>query len=500
MATHHAESEGAPCRPSSAVGAGAVELAHDARPPTTTVGNRDLFVCHSSTDKEFVEEIGADIEAELCTVFIDKWDIEGGDNIVLKLNEALSSARFVAIVMSPEMISSDWCSAEWSSILHQDPSNRRGRILPLRRRDFHLKTGARLAVPPMLDALNYFDFRRDQDYAKSFQRLLAKIRGEAPPRGAGRGRIKRPTSDHSSAALVPALPPSREQPDAVPEVLLSNLLPVRSFPKTIWCAPTTLRDKSDIPKGISLPPFILKDKALYTFWNLSTPRSRFRSFADPKRATRIGTVEWRDREDRWRWFIELMNRSLGDHLRQSGIRFDHDHHRYFFHPNGAKTRYVTWGSGTRRWVVRAPDDPKKGYWVHHAARLRFETLDSKIYLSIEPAMVFTSDGRKPVSKETAGPLSMKWSGRERNGAIIRHVLMWSDVLTAGRREVTINADEQSIVIGRLPTTVRTTVGIADDRVAVGALLKFTRVELDPSAEDAAVFAFEDVEDDEAGGQ
>ncbi len=28
---------------------------------------------------------------------------------------------------------------------------------------------------------------------------------------------------------------------------------------------------------------------------------------------------------------------------------------------------------------------------------------------------------------------MQWGGKERNGAIVRHVLMWSDVLTNGRR-------------------------------------------------------------------
>jgi hypothetical protein len=153
-------------------------------------------------------------------LFLDEWDIEGGDNIILKLNAGLQDSRFVAVVMSPEMMSSDWCKAEVFSVLHQDPLNRSGRILPLRYRDVHLNTGQRLEVPPFLGALAYFDFRKSSDYEKGIARLLAKLRGEAPPRGrTGSGRGSAQAVD-----LVPALPPVREDPDEVPETLISNLL------------------------------------------------------------------------------------------------------------------------------------------------------------------------------------------------------------------------------------------------------------------------------------
>jgi hypothetical protein len=74
--------------------------------------------------------------------------------------------------------------------------------------------------------------------------------------------------------------------------------------------------------------------------------------------------------------------------------------------------------------------------------------------------------------------------------------MWSDVLTSGKREVAVEAGDQRLIIGRLPTTVRVPVGIADDHVNVGALLKFTRAEVDPMSEDEGSFAFEDDDDGE----
>ncbi len=451
---------------------------------------KDVFLCHSSVDKKWVRKLGKRIEKEKwngrpLTIFLDEWDIEGGDNIVLKLNEALVASRFVAVVMSPEMILSDWCKAEVFSVLHQDPVNRSGRILPIRYRDQHLSNGSRLEVSPFLGALAYFDFRKPNDYERGIARLLAKVRGEAPPRG-------RPYSARNSQQqavdLVPALPPVREEADEVPETLISNLLPVRNVPAIVWSAPTTLETKDDVPDG--LPPAIVRRGRLYTFLNLSQPNCPFAAWIDKASVTRSASVEWRANPDTWRWFMELLNDTLRAYLRTGGIGFEETHRRYFFekdpeHP----TRYLRWGSGTRRWVVRAPDPEKRGYWIHHAARLWFEALDQRLFLSVEPTMIFTTDGYQPVPRDVAGPLAMQWTGRERNGAILRHVLMWSDALTRGRREVLIPAADQSLVIGRLPTTVHCSVGIADDRVSVGALLEFTRVEIDPEKARPDLFAF-----------
>jgi hypothetical protein len=129
--------------------------------------------------------------------------------------------------------------------------------------------------------------------------------------------------------------------------------------------------------------------------------------------------------------------------------------------------------------------------VHHAATLGFETLGDRLYLAIEPTVVFTVDGSKPVDRELAGPLAMRWTGKERNGAVLRHVLMWSDALAQGRREAVVAAGDQQLIVARLPTTAQVTVGIAHDRVAIGALLEFTRVELDPKAARPDLFGFVD---------
>ena len=154
---------------------------------------------------------------------------------------------------------------------------------------------------------------------------------------------------------------------------------------------------------------------------------------------------------------------------------------------------LRWGSGTKRWVVRAPDAGKGGSWIHQAARLGFETLDERVYLSIAPTVMFTTEGTTPVPREVAGPLTMKWSGKERNGAILLCILMWSDALTNGRREAAIEAGDQKLVIARLPMASPCPIGLADDKVTVGALLEFTRVEMNPDDARADLFKFIDDE-------
>ena len=91
----------------------------------------------------------------------------------------------------------------------------------MRLRDKHNESGARLQVPPLLCGLNYLDFHDERNFRKQFARLLAKLKGDPPPRGRD---VRRHTSRTDTAELlVPALPDDRESPDSEPESLHSNL-------------------------------------------------------------------------------------------------------------------------------------------------------------------------------------------------------------------------------------------------------------------------------------
>lgn len=447
---------------------------------------KDLFICHNGADKPWAKELGARVEAEewngrKLSVFLDEWDIDIGENIIVKINAALENSRFVALLLTPEMLASDWCTAEFTGVLSADPINRAGKIIPIRLRDHHNVTKERLRVPPFLASMNHLDFRDAAQFERSLARLLAKLRGEAPPRG----RTVR-TSSTAPKPLSPGLPDRREEPDAIREPLLSNLLPVRQLPTAIWSASSPLKAKQDLPPGQDLPPFVLRDR-LYTFTDLTRSENALAQWIVAGTQKQHALVEWRNDEDRWRWVIELLNQALRQHLWPE-VGFHPDRRRFFFRRQGDVSVKLRWGAGTERTVVRAPD--KEGaYWVHQAARIAFETLGAGLYLSIDPTYLFTTDGFKLVPRDSAGPLAMQWGGKERNGTILRHVLMWSDVLAKGKRDAVIETGEQTTVIGRLPTAVEVPIGLSDDHVRVGALMQFQRSELNLKTLPRSAFGF-----------
>src|SRR5690348_9895117 len=100
----------------------------------------DVFLSHNRADKDWVRELGAQIESETPTgysvgrnlrVWFDEWDIDVGQNVVLKIGDGLKLARYVAVVITPEFLGSNWTAMEWTHAIAEDPVNRAGRVIPL---------------------------------------------------------------------------------------------------------------------------------------------------------------------------------------------------------------------------------------------------------------------------------------------------------------------------------------------------------------------------------
>ena len=71
------------------------------------------FISHSSIDKPFVERLATDLRTrEGIDAWLDKWEIMPGDRIPEKLEEGLSGASILVLVLSPESVNSQWVSYE----------------------------------------------------------------------------------------------------------------------------------------------------------------------------------------------------------------------------------------------------------------------------------------------------------------------------------------------------------------------------------------------------
>jgi len=464
----------------------------------------DLYLCHNGADKDWVRSLAEQLESEtvdgtadgrLLRVFFDEWDIDFGANVVLRMAEGLQKARYVGVVLSPDMLRAPWPTFEWTDIVAGDPTNAQRRLIPIFYRDGAEQGGERIVLPAPFRVLKWIDFRSQQAFRRSFQQLIRKLR-DLPP---ARGRRRRPLAAVPSPATPVAVPElqSAAAPDRISEAILSNLLPVGDFPRTVWSAPTSARTRADVYSVIDhAPPCILQEQRLYTFADLSVPDSVFNPVISRSDIRSTPVTQWRGDADRWRWFINLLNRCLRNHLGGLPLRRDEKGRDYFL-PKDGQTRIWSNGADPSREVAARKVNSRTGdeFWVHQAAWLQFQTLGDSLYLLIDPVYVFTSDGTTPLGGKTVGPLSMAWTGRERNAAILRHVVFWSRTLGKGQIKINMATGALPVVISGIPALARTPCGIEFDHVEIGSLLRQVEDELGQAAENV-VLINDSVEDDE----
>src|SRR5437016_508109 len=72
-----------------------------------------LFISHASEDKPFVRMLSADLAAKGHQVWLDEWEIKVGESIPLRIEQGLTKADFVLLVLSAKAVNSHWVEREW---------------------------------------------------------------------------------------------------------------------------------------------------------------------------------------------------------------------------------------------------------------------------------------------------------------------------------------------------------------------------------------------------
>ncbi len=65
------------------------------------------------------------------TVFLDSKDIQWGDSLVERINRALQTSKYVVAVMTNNSVGKAWPQKEINSVLNQEISSGKKRLLPL---------------------------------------------------------------------------------------------------------------------------------------------------------------------------------------------------------------------------------------------------------------------------------------------------------------------------------------------------------------------------------
>lgn len=432
---------------------------------------KDIFLCHTGADKDWVRTLAERLEREriggrTVEVWLDEWDVDYGESIIGKIDEGLRTSRFVGVVLSPAAARAGWPNAEWQSQIMADPVNKAGRIIPLLRHKFDPETGEPIDLPFVFRTLKWVDFTDDRRFDVALARLLTRLSGQRPTRG--RGGL--------GAALPTLAMAGRDAPDVVQESLPSNLLPVLSLPEALYGDVTTAHSKSDIWKqltGARVPPFVLHAGRLYSFYRPTAADNPFKHFLVGTDGREERTADWLRDPDLARQLIGMLNAALREHCYHLRIRSPKDDRSHFYCPMfDGKDRTFRWGEGYRVRTLSKLKTRVNGmpFGVHMSAYLRFIVIGGRIFLIVEPAWLFTTDGITPLEGSEVGKFSTKWNGPERNATVLRNVLMWGLLLGEGTARIRISVGSGHLIIQSVPAHTQINVGLESDVVRLDRIL------------------------------
>jgi formylglycine-generating enzyme required for sulfatase activity len=126
-----------------------------------------VFLSHSSADKEAVRLLAADLRSAGVDVWLDEWEITVGDHISERIEEGLQSSKFLAIWLTRAAVESGWVGREWRSQYAREISSQSKIILPL--------LAEPCEMPPLLADKQFADFR--SEYNRGFTDLLKVVIG-----------------------------------------------------------------------------------------------------------------------------------------------------------------------------------------------------------------------------------------------------------------------------------------------------------------------------------
>jgi Domain of unknown function (DUF4365) len=245
--------------------------------------------------------------------------------------------------------------------------------------------------------------------------------------------IQRLATDASSGLYLGTHPKS--------EIIYSNLLELRSFPKTYYVAATEYRTRGELFAALReversvQGEWILHSKTLTSFHDLG--RSPWNKVCDRGSVEEIDTSEWARSDDhaRQRQLVQLLNACLREKLYRKGVKFSRENQCYYFRASQDLSErgyaYQSRENRTSRSVFKGypnkHDHTRMSYYRHSAFGGRFVRYGSSWYLQIAPTYHFTRDGER-VSRFAPDLLS-GIKRLETNPAVHGQVVMWAQLLT-----------------------------------------------------------------------
>lgn len=141
-----------------------------------------IFISHNHRDKPFARRVADDLRRAGANVWIDQAEIQLGDSLIEKIRSGIDDMDYLAVVLSPDSVKSNWVRKEVKIAYEQEIKGKRVKVLPL------LYKACR--PPKFLGDKLQADFSSEENYEEALalviRRLgLEKSAGEEENVGAG---------------------------------------------------------------------------------------------------------------------------------------------------------------------------------------------------------------------------------------------------------------------------------------------------------------------------
>ena len=129
--------------------------------------NPSVFLSHTASDKGFARRLAGDLLVAGARVWIDEAEIAIGDSLILRISEGIYRMDYLAIILSPGSVRSEWVQRELDVALNREIQGRKVKVLPL--------LLEKCEIPAFLIGKKYADFTDPERYVVSLNEVIERL-------------------------------------------------------------------------------------------------------------------------------------------------------------------------------------------------------------------------------------------------------------------------------------------------------------------------------------
>ena len=126
-----------------------------------------VFLSHNHGNKPFVRDLADRLTQAGAMVWLDEAALNIGDSLIERISSAIQEMEYVAAILSPRSVKSNWVQKELSLAMTKEVKGRRVTVLPILIEPCDL--------PEALRDKLYADFTRAENHEREFAKILRAI-------------------------------------------------------------------------------------------------------------------------------------------------------------------------------------------------------------------------------------------------------------------------------------------------------------------------------------